>query len=215
MSRGPKRIYRANWTRALARLTHRAPNGFTNRLRSGPLALFCETGYRRRTVGWGDRERNGLSAAFDHRGRRADLGSFCHSGSRARVDESGRWRVPKKLLVANVRALLVSGRLKVAGGLLEAAALIRELADFRVTITAKANETFGAGIARRARRPRAGRGAGGLGPRSFGELNTISISHGPVRGCGPRAVARSGSGCGSPGPAARRSRGPGRTRPPV
>ena len=67
------------------------------------------------------------------------------SGSRARLDESGRWRVPKKLLVANVRRLLGTGRLKVADGLPEAAALLRELADFRVTITAKVNETFGAG----------------------------------------------------------------------
>jgi hypothetical protein len=53
--------------------------------------------------------------------------------------------VPKKLLVANVRRLLGAGRLKVAAGLPEAAALVRELADFRVTITVKANETFGAG----------------------------------------------------------------------
>ena len=49
------------------------------------------------------------------------------------------------MLIANVRALLSTGRRKVAGGLLESAVLLRELADFRVTITAKANETFGAG----------------------------------------------------------------------
>jgi hypothetical protein len=67
------------------------------------------------------------------------------SGSRARLEPNGRWRVPKRLLVANVRALLTSGRLKVAAGLAEAAALLRELVDFRVTITVKANETFGAG----------------------------------------------------------------------
>jgi hypothetical protein len=52
--------------------------------------------------------------------------------------------VPKKLLVANVRRLIGTGRLKVAEGLPEASALLRELADFRVTITTKANETFGA-----------------------------------------------------------------------
>jgi hypothetical protein len=52
--------------------------------------------------------------------------------------------VPKKLLVANVQRLLSEGRLKVADGLPETAALVRELADFRVTITAKANETFAA-----------------------------------------------------------------------
>jgi hypothetical protein len=67
------------------------------------------------------------------------------SGSRARVDERGRWRVAKKLLVANVQRLLGAGRLKVADGLPEAVFLLRELADFRVTITQKANETFAAG----------------------------------------------------------------------
>jgi hypothetical protein len=67
------------------------------------------------------------------------------SGSRARMELNGRWRVPKKLLVANVQRLLGTGRLKVAEGLPEARALLRELKDFRVMITAKANETFGAG----------------------------------------------------------------------
>jgi hypothetical protein len=67
------------------------------------------------------------------------------SGSRARLEPTGRWRVAKKLLIANVRALLASGRLKVADGLPAAALLLRELVDFRVTITAKANKKFGAG----------------------------------------------------------------------
>lgn len=67
------------------------------------------------------------------------------SGARTRVEPSGRWRVPKKLLVANVQRLLGAGRLKIADGLPEAAALLRELADFRVTITPHAHETFGAG----------------------------------------------------------------------
>lgn len=51
----------------------------------------------------------------------------------------------KKLLVSNVRRLLGAGRLKVAEGLPDAGVLLRELVDFRVTVTAKANETFGAG----------------------------------------------------------------------
>jgi hypothetical protein len=67
------------------------------------------------------------------------------SGSRARWDEHGRWRVAKKLLVANVRSLIASGRLKVPDGLPDAGVLLHELADFRVTITSRANETFGAG----------------------------------------------------------------------
>ena len=53
--------------------------------------------------------------------------------------------MPKKLLVTNVQRLLGSGRLKIADGLPEARTLQRELANFRVTITAKANETFAAG----------------------------------------------------------------------
>jgi hypothetical protein len=44
-----------------------------------------------------------------------------------------------------VRSLIASSRLKVADGLPEAGVLLRELADFRVSITAQANETFGAG----------------------------------------------------------------------
>ncbi len=67
------------------------------------------------------------------------------SGSRARLEPSGRWRVPKRMLVGHVRALLGAGRLKVADGLPLAGALVRELGDFRVTITARANETFGSG----------------------------------------------------------------------
>jgi hypothetical protein len=61
------------------------------------------------------------------------------------LEPSGRWWVPKKLLVANVQTLLGAGRLEVAEGLPETVIRLRELADFRVTITAKANETFGAG----------------------------------------------------------------------
>ncbi len=67
------------------------------------------------------------------------------SGSRARIEPNGRWRVSKKPLVANVQRLLGVGQLKIADGLPEAPTLLRELADFRVTITSRANETFGAG----------------------------------------------------------------------
>jgi hypothetical protein len=38
-----------------------------------------------------------------------------------------------------------TGQLKVADGQPDAGVLLRELADFRVTITAQANGTFGAG----------------------------------------------------------------------
>ncbi len=67
------------------------------------------------------------------------------AGRRPRPDGSGGWRVPKAELVAVVQRLLGSGRLKVAEGLSEARALLRELADFRVTLTPAAAETFGAG----------------------------------------------------------------------
>jgi hypothetical protein len=67
------------------------------------------------------------------------------SGSHARLEPSGRWRVPKRMLVARLRSLLSSGRLKVAAGLPEGALFLRELADFRVSVTPRGSEAFGAG----------------------------------------------------------------------
>jgi hypothetical protein len=56
---------------------------------------------------------------------------------------TGAWHVPKGQLVACLRALLASGRLKVAA-LPERAQLVRELSAFRARITEAAQETFAA-----------------------------------------------------------------------
>ncbi len=63
------------------------------------------------------------------------------------VTEGSRtgWKnVPKKDLVATLQVLLQSGRLKIPRNLPLADLLAKELANFRVKITAAANETFGA-----------------------------------------------------------------------
>src|SRR5207248_8115396 len=54
------------------------------------------------------------------------------------------WNVPKRDLIAVVQILLQSGRLRFAARIPEAAILQRELANFRVRITAAANETYAA-----------------------------------------------------------------------
>lgn len=57
--------------------------------------------------------------------------------------EDGDWRVPKKDLVAVLQVLLQSSRLTIAASLPMASVLTKELINFRVKITAAANETFG------------------------------------------------------------------------
>jgi hypothetical protein len=54
------------------------------------------------------------------------------------------WRVPKNDLVAAVVAMSQSGRLHVSPGLPDGETLKKELANFRVKITAAMNETFSA-----------------------------------------------------------------------
>jgi hypothetical protein len=49
------------------------------------------------------------------------------------------------MLVARLRSLLASGRLQVAVGLPGAEPFLRELADFRVSVTPRGSEAFGAG----------------------------------------------------------------------
>jgi hypothetical protein len=64
-------------------------------------------------------------------------------GPRTSRGTGGAWRVPKKELVFRLQGLLRSRRLQVAA-LPEREALVREMLDFRVKITAAAHETFGA-----------------------------------------------------------------------
>ena len=53
------------------------------------------------------------------------------------------FHVPKKELVTTLQGVLQARRLQIARGLPEAAALVRELQQFQVKITAAAHETFG------------------------------------------------------------------------
>jgi hypothetical protein len=62
--------------------------------------------------------------------------------------DDGARHLPKKELVGTLQVLLQNRRLKISSRLPEAAVLKKELENFRVKITAAANETFGAGPVR-------------------------------------------------------------------
>jgi hypothetical protein len=59
--------------------------------------------------------------------------------------DDGSQHVPKKELVTSLQLLLQGRRLKIPRRLPENEALVRELENFRIKITASAHETFGAG----------------------------------------------------------------------
>jgi hypothetical protein len=65
-------------------------------------------------------------------------------GERMTVDE-GRWRVPKRDLVAVVAVLLEGRRLAVAAGLPLAETLRDELLNFRIKLTPSGHDAYGAG----------------------------------------------------------------------
>jgi hypothetical protein len=52
--------------------------------------------------------------------------------------------VPKRDLITSTQVTLQAGRLKIAESLAEAATLVKELLEFRVRMTAAANDTYGA-----------------------------------------------------------------------
>jgi hypothetical protein len=63
----------------------------------------------------------------------------------ATAAHAGRdYRVPKRDLVAMVKVLLQSGRLRIASALPGAEVLVQELLGFQVRITASANDVYGA-----------------------------------------------------------------------
>jgi hypothetical protein len=63
-----------------------------------------------------------------------------HAVTRA---EDNSFHVPKKELVTALQVVMQAHRLQIARGLPDATALVRELQQFQVKITAAANETFG------------------------------------------------------------------------
>jgi hypothetical protein len=66
------------------------------------------------------------------------------SGNAVSRDEHGVYHVAKKVLVSTLQVLLQERRLLIAPALAHAETLESELQNFRVKITAAANETFGA-----------------------------------------------------------------------
>lgn len=64
------------------------------------------------------------------------------AGHAITVGDDGACHVPKKELVSVLQVLLQKRRLKVASSLQHAETLTKELANFKVKITAAANETF-------------------------------------------------------------------------
>ena len=56
----------------------------------------------------------------------------------------GWWKVPKRELVTNLQVMLEERKLRVAGGMAEAATLVREMQEMRVKITPSGREQYGA-----------------------------------------------------------------------
>ena len=73
----------------------------------------------------------------------ADLVPITITGGDQVVEDSGRFRVPKRDLVSAVNILLQTRRLTFAEALAEAHVLRSELQNFRVKITATAHDTYG------------------------------------------------------------------------
>ena len=59
------------------------------------------------------------------------------------TEDRGIYHVPKRTLVAHLQVLLQAERLKIAAALAEAVTLTRELLNFKIKITAAANDVYG------------------------------------------------------------------------
>ncbi len=69
-----------------------------------------------------------------------------HGGDAVNRADNGGYRVPKRDLVSVLQVLLQQRRLRIAEALPEAGTLARELASFRVTISAGGHDRYGAGV---------------------------------------------------------------------
>ena len=65
------------------------------------------------------------------------------TGGEMETMAQGYYRVPKRDLITGVQVLLQNGELQIAAGLEQGAALLREMAEMRVKVTAEGNEQFG------------------------------------------------------------------------
>lgn len=79
--------------------------------------------------------RNGFSASLN--------AITITAGNNAIQPKRGIYHVPKRDLVSNLQVLLQNGELKVAKGIKEADALVEELANFQVKISANGHDTYG------------------------------------------------------------------------
>lgn len=64
-------------------------------------------------------------------------------GSETTTPKRGIYHVPKRDLVTNLQVMLQNGSMKIAAGLKEADALVEELANFQVKITASGHDVYG------------------------------------------------------------------------
>ncbi len=83
------------------------------------------------------------AAQTDSERQRTTSVSITSGTSINRADDGG-YNVPKAELVSTTQVLLQTRRLRIAPSLPEAALLVEEFQNFKVKITAAANETFGA-----------------------------------------------------------------------
>ena len=60
------------------------------------------------------------------------------------TESDGWWRVPKRELVANLQVMLEERKLKIAGGMAGASALVREMQEMRVKIGPSGREQYAA-----------------------------------------------------------------------
>ncbi len=92
-------------------------------------------------------DETGVGAAvfelFTQAGLRATVRGIHITGGSTVNEDGAVWCVPKRELVGTIQVALQTGRLKIARELPEAATLVGELQDFRVTITEAANDTYG------------------------------------------------------------------------
>lgn len=107
-------------------------------------------GYRRPTVALVV-DQTGVGAPVVDLLRAADLAGarlvpvVIHGGEATTMGEEGAWRVPKRVLASHLQVALQTRRLRVAGGLPEAATLVAELKNFRVTVSLSGHDGYGAG----------------------------------------------------------------------
>jgi hypothetical protein len=66
------------------------------------------------------------------------------TGHQETLGEGGVWHVPKKVLVSTLQVLFQTRRLRIAPDLEHAKTLAKELENFRVKVTAAANEVYSA-----------------------------------------------------------------------